>query len=94
MPRDKRDVEAGLAAKGFQSDSGDHRVFIYYSKDGRRTPVRTKTSHGTSTRTIGDDLISQMARQCHVTRGDFLRLVDCPMSREEYEGKLRDGNRI
>lgn len=94
MPRGKRDVEAGLSGKGFRRDSRDHRVFIHYSFDGRRTAVRTKTSHGTSTRTIGDDLLSQMARQCHLSRGDFLRLIDCPMSRDEYEDKLRTANLI
>jgi hypothetical protein len=94
LPRDKRDVEAALQSKGFVRDARDHRYFIYYSEDGKRTPIKTKTSHGTSTRTLGDDLITQMARQCGVTRKDFLGLVDCPLSRAAYEGILRDLDKI
>jgi hypothetical protein len=94
LPRNKRDVESALLSKGFERDSRDHRYFIFHTVDGRRTPLKTKTSHGTSTRTLGDDLISQMSRQCGLTRNDFLRLVDCPLSREEYENKVRDLGRI
>jgi hypothetical protein len=94
LPRDKREVEAALQSKGFSRDERDHRYFIYYSEEGKRTPVKTRTSHGTSTRTLGDDLISQMARQCGVTRKDFLALVDCPLSRVAYEEKLRDLQKI
>lgn len=94
MPRDKRDVEAALLTKGFRSDERDHRYFIYYSSEGKGTPIKTKTSHGTATRTLVDDLISQMARQCGVTRAEFLRLVDCPLSRSDYENLLRDSDKI
>ena len=94
MQRDKRDVEAALAAKGFDRDIGDHRFFVYHTVDGLRTPVKTKTSHGTSTRSIGDELLSQMARQCRLTRKDFISLVDCPLSREEYERRLIEADAI
>ena len=36
------------------------------------------------------DLLAQMARQCKLTKSDFLALVDCPLSREAYEEKLRE----
>ena len=29
-----------------------------------------------------------MAKQCHLTKSEFLGLIDCPLSREEYENKL------
>jgi hypothetical protein len=46
MPLDRRVVEGALKAKGFVRHEGDHAFFIYYSLDGKKTPVRTKTSHG------------------------------------------------
>jgi len=33
MPRDKKDIEAGLEAKGFKKGSGDHNYYIYYGSD-------------------------------------------------------------
>ncbi len=28
---------------------------------------------------IPDNLLAQMAKQCHLSKEDFLRLVDCPL---------------
>ena len=55
--------------------------------------ARTKTSHG-SGRDISDDLLSKMARQCGVTKPSFLRLVDCPLQRDEYEKLLKEAGRL
>jgi predicted RNA binding protein YcfA (HicA-like mRNA interferase family) len=87
MPFKRNDVEAALVRKGFQKSSGDHNFFIYRTLDGKITTVRTKTSHGH--REIGDNLIAVMARQCSLTVGDFNDLVNCTLSRGEYEDKLR-----
>jgi len=35
-----------------------------------------------------------MARQCGVTKTQFLDLVDCPMDRQCYERLLRDSDLI
>lgn len=88
MPRNRKDVEAGLSKKGFQRRDGDHHFFIYLTADGRKSRVFTKTSH--SVKDITDDLLSQMARQCKVTKQSFFRLIDCPLLREEYEKILYD----
>jgi hypothetical protein len=37
---------------------------------------------------IGDNLIGKMARQIGLSRSDFLRLVDCPMIREEFDREI------
>ena len=34
---------------------------------------------------IPDNLISQMAKQCKLTKQQFVNLVDCPLSRDQYE---------
>lgn len=90
MPRSKDAVEAALAAKGFLRVEGDHHFFIYHTADGKKTRARTKTSHTPKMKDIPDNLLGPMARQvCLDTKAEFLRLVDCPMSRLEYEGVLR-----
>jgi predicted RNA binding protein YcfA (HicA-like mRNA interferase family) len=87
MPRKQGEVEKSLEAKGFQRPKGgDHNYFHYYSLGGKKTAVFTKTSHGA--REIDDSLLARMARQCKLARGDFDRLIDCPLDRNSYEAKL------
>lgn len=86
MPRKQADVEKSLLNKGFLSGGGDHNYFLYHSKAGKKTIVRTKTSHGS--REIDDNLLAQMAKQCKLTNKDFGLLVDCSLSRDDYEVKL------
>lgn len=93
MPRDKRDVETGLSTKGFLRQEGDHHYFVYWSESGKKSMAKTKTSHG-SGRDISDDLLAKMAKQCGVTKGQFLKLVDCPLTRHEYEDLLRASGRL
>lgn len=31
-----------------------------------------------------------MCKQCHLSKSQFLDLVDCPMTREQYETNLKD----
>lgn len=85
MPvKKRRDVEAGLLRKGFQKNEGDHHYFTYHRLvDGKATSIFTKTSH--SADDLGDFLLGQMARQCRVNRKQFLDLIECPLSRQEYE---------
>jgi hypothetical protein len=94
LPRNRKTVEATLQEKGFAKVEGDHHYFVYLARDGRKTRARTKTSHSPKVKDIADNLLGQMARQCMLTKPDFLKLVDCPMSREEYERKLTDRGEI
>lgn len=86
MPRKQSEVEKSLGVKGFQPAKGDHNYFHYYSKAGKKTRIFTKTSHGS--REIDDSLLGCMARQIKLTRGDFDRLIECPLDRDTYEKKL------
>jgi hypothetical protein len=90
MPLSRLSVEGGLEGKGFRRSNGDHRFLIYYSRDGKKTSVCTMTSHGSGYRDISDVLIGKMARQCKVTARDFRGLVECSLSQDDYEGKLRE----
>lgn len=88
MPRNKQEVEKSLLRKGFLSKDGDHNFFIYHSLQGKKTTIRTKTSHSPKTKDLTDILLGLMAKQCGLTKVDFLDLVDCPMTRDRYEEKL------
>ncbi len=85
MPLKRREVEAALETKGFKRTKGDHAFFIYYTASGKKSPVRTKTSHGSSHFDISDILVSTMARQCKLSARNFRDLVACPLTREGYE---------
>jgi hypothetical protein len=90
MPRKKIDVESALKRKGFKQTEGDHHWFVYVTIEGEKTTSRTKTSHTQKMKDIPDNLLSQMARQCKLSKRDFLDLIDCPLSREAYEDILKD----
>ena len=93
MPKEKKEVQGGLLNKGFQPHEGDHHYYIYWSADGRKSMAKTKTSHG-SGRDLSDDLLAKMAKQCGLTKQQFLRLVECPLAREDYERLLREGGKL
>ncbi len=90
MPRKKSRVESGLKDKEFEQTEGDHHFFVYMTIEGKKTSVRTKTSHTPKMKDIPDNLLSQMAKQCKLSKNDFFRLLDCLLSREEYEAILKE----
>ncbi len=95
MPKDRSIVEAGLEAKGFAKDvKKDHRYFTYFTLEGKKTVVFTKSSHGSKYKTLDDSLILKMAKQCKLSKAKFIDLVDCPLSRSDYEKLLSEGNHL
>lgn len=89
MPRKHRDVRSGLEAKGFTvDDQRRHIALIYEDLQGRITTARTMLSHGAGGNDISDNLLGRMARQVGLDRSDFLRLIDCPMSREDFDAVI------
>ena len=87
MPRPRKAVMAALQRKGFAASEGDHTYYIYHTADGHKTLAKTKVSH--SGKDIADKILGMMARQCRLTVLQFRDLVDCPLSRESYEGILK-----
>lgn len=94
MPRPKDTVISGLTSKGFVRAAGDHIRLIYYTKDGQKTNVKTMTSHTPKMKDIPDNLISAMARQCKLSKAEFLGVVDCPVTRDQLENILREKGEI
>ena len=98
MQLQRRDVLTGLKKKGFREDTKcnrDHTVLAYYDENGRFSGISTSVSRGTKYREIRDDLLFKMARQCRLERKEeFLDLVKCPMSREQYEHLLVEAGHV
>ena len=84
----KRDVANGLKGKGFIEDkTRDHIYYTYRSLSGAITTIGTKISHG-SGKGIGLNLLGKMAKQCQLSIRDFRDLVDCSLSRKDYERQI------
>lgn len=88
MPRPRKTVMASLEKKGFVVSERDHSYFIYHTRAGKKTIVKTKVSH--SGKDISKQLISLMAKQCKLTMPEFHDLIDCPLSQEKYEERLSE----
>ena len=56
------------------------------------TTIKTKMSHGILGKTIGSPLISQMARQLRLTNSQFLGLIDCTLSEQDYRTIIDEHN--
>lgn len=87
-------VERALEAKGFRRRENDHSYFVYYTGEGKKTPVRTKPSHGKGGADIPNKLVGRMARQCKLRVSDFRALVDCSLSQADYEAPLTAAGEI
>lgn len=64
------------------------RVLGYYTISGRKTAVWTKTSRGSSHKDISDDNLRHIAKECRLSMRDFVALLECPLSRDDYEARL------
>jgi hypothetical protein len=74
------DVEDALRAKGMERDENHHHMYRK-TVDGV-TRLVTRISHNASV--INDDLAGRMAKQLCLQQREFWRLVDCPMSEEDW----------
>ncbi len=88
MPRDTKKAQSALLSKGFCRDDSHHHYFMYCTTDGKRTTVKTHTSH--NSKELNDFLIGRMAKQCKLTKSQFLNLIDCSLDQVEYEKILRE----
>ena len=85
----KRDIEKALIEKGFVKDNRKkHISFRYYTASRVETPVNTIISRGNKKMDIDIGLLSVMAAQCKLQLKDFRQLIDCTLSRTQYEELL------
>ena len=62
--------------------------YVFCDQAGKKTDVMTCVSHGRRSENIGSGLIGKMARQCRLSKKDFLDLVDCPLDEKGYRKNL------
>jgi hypothetical protein len=85
-----RDINTSLLRKGFKPKDTDHH-FYYFTHEGKKTSVYTKTSHGKSS--VDDiNLIGKMQKQLHLNKNQFKLLIECPLGENEYIEILRSKN--
>ena len=77
-----------MKKKGFaESRKTNHRIFHYHTKEGKRSRIYTMFSMGKS-EDLGDPIISMMARQLNLNKAELIKLIDCPLSQDDYEAIL------
>jgi hypothetical protein len=76
-----KDIKSNLLRKGFIEDNKDHKYF-YFCHNGKPSRIRTKFSH--SANEIDDNLIHLMAKQIHLTKGEFVKFAVCEIGEQEY----------
>ncbi len=81
MPCKTKDIDEALVKKGFTKREGDHHFYEFIYKS-QKTALRTKISH--SHKEISDQLIAHMSRQLQLVKKEFLSLIACPLSEEDY----------
>jgi hypothetical protein len=86
-----KEVSRALPRKGFQKKDGDHHFYILYV-DGRKTPIRTKVSHGTKDYTGG--LWQRLRKQLKLSNKELQRMLECSLNHEAYVKILMDGGHI
>ena len=80
-----RQIDGALQSKGFVRSEKDHHYYSLYV-DGKKTQVWTKISHGGAE--CGDTLIGLMAKQAKIAKKEFVQLVECTLSGDEYVARL------
>lgn len=90
MALDSKKVCKSLIKKGFVEEQGDHRYFNLIH-EGKQI-LHTKVSH--NNQDINEYLIAQMKRQCHLEKKDFLDLINCPLTHDNYIKKLKEKGTI
>jgi hypothetical protein len=88
--RSGRDIDSALRRKGFRRDSsGKHiQYFLTALPDEPELDIRTMLSHGAMRDTLSAELISRMSRQLHLTKSQFLALIDCTLDEDGYREVL------
>ena len=89
MVLDKTKIEKSLRKKGFVKEE-THHTYFYHEIEGKRTGVYTYTSHGSSHKNYGDNLLAAMKKQLQLdTKKQLEDLVNCPLSQKAYNKILR-----
>lgn len=83
----QNEVERGLRRKGFKISNTDHRYYIHNINE--KGEAATFLSHGKN-HDIGAPLLGAMAKELGNNGSEFIDLVRCPLSTEDYLAKKKD----
>lgn len=86
-----REIKNGLLKKGFQELNNHHKYYVIIINN-KKTSIKTKISHGD--KEINEFLLRQMASQTGLSNADFIDLINCPLSLEQYINLLKDRKKI
>jgi hypothetical protein len=85
-----KDIHKALTGKGFRVVESHHEM-LWFFVQGKKTSIRTRLSHGSEE--YDDSLLGLMAKQLKLRRADLDRLIECPLTENEYVNKLiHDGH--
>jgi hypothetical protein len=76
-----KDIHDALTGKGFRVAETHHEM-LWLFVNGQKTSIRTRLSHGSDE--YDDGLLGLMAKQLKLRRADLNRLIECPLTEEEY----------
>lgn len=94
MNLERSKVQSNLPKKGFVETDDRRHIFYHFHHNGKKTHIHTMVSHGSKYKTLGDDLVSAMARQCKLTTKNFKRLAECTVSHEDYVKLLEEAGEV
>jgi hypothetical protein len=83
-----RAFAGALLRKGFERVEGKHHAMFFLVAEGKRTSVRTRLSHGQ--RRVDEWLLSEIAKELHLSKRELLRFVECAMSGQEYAALMAE----
>lgn len=92
MSLDKKKIRKNLKKKGFIENLDGPHIKYVFRRENRTDKIVTHVSHGGG-KTIGKQLVSDMANQCKLTTVKFRKLVDCTMSGDDYINELKSTDR-
>ena len=85
----QRVVVKALVEKGFaKSNRKKHVYYQYCTIWGESTDVKTFFSRGSKSKEIDIGLVKEIAIQCNLSLKEFRLLIDCTLSRTQYEELL------
>ena len=82
--RKGREIDSALRKKGFVRDTDGKHIWYYFTGIPQ-TGIKVMVSHGMMGETIGAGLIGDMAIQLHLSKKQFLELIDCTLDAAGYQ---------
>jgi hypothetical protein len=84
----KEESVRSICRKGYGDALGRGRAHRYFNYMVNGVPVATTyVSHGGS-KDLSENLIHEMAKDCHLSRKEFIAFARCEMSADDYRAIL------